>query len=137
MIIHTNALERSMTQGTSYLQLFQGDNLRRTIIACVVWMSQNTCGNVVGASASFFLTSAGMATTSAYSFNVGIQALGFVGTFGGWFFMVRSDPFSSRAQLHRLIWILPRQPYFGRRTIWLYGLLGMECLLLIIGGLGL
>lgn len=51
MIVHTNALEKSLSAGTSYLDCFRGSvNLRRTEIVCVVWACvtsfhlSSTCG---------------------------------------------------------------------------------------------
>ena len=42
MMIHTNEYERQLTQGTTYWDCFKGTNLRRTEIACMVWISQVT-----------------------------------------------------------------------------------------------
>lgn len=41
MIVQTNEFERQAATGTSYLDCFRGTNLRRTEIACLVWMTQN------------------------------------------------------------------------------------------------
>lgn len=45
MMIHTNELEKEINSGTSYLDCFRGIDLRRTEIACGVWMCQNLCGS--------------------------------------------------------------------------------------------
>lgn len=45
MIVHTNAMEKSMLQGIGYGDAFTGINLRRTEIACVAWAIQNLCGS--------------------------------------------------------------------------------------------
>lgn len=45
MMIHTNELEKDISAGTSYIDCFRGIDLRRTEIACGVWMCQNLCGS--------------------------------------------------------------------------------------------
>lgn len=45
MMVHTNEMEKEQLEGTSYLDLFKGTNLRRTEIVCVVWMAQALCGS--------------------------------------------------------------------------------------------
>ena len=37
MMIHTNALEESISHGATYLDCFRGTDLRRTEIVCMVW----------------------------------------------------------------------------------------------------
>lgn len=41
---HTNAIEKTMAEGTSYWDCFRGVDLRRTEIAAAAWMVQNLCG---------------------------------------------------------------------------------------------
>lgn len=184
MICHTNALEESISAGTTYVDCFRGVDRRRTLVSMAVWASQvrsplhyfsmscsstfhpskNLCGAVLGScerlssphalllasfpfcprlgpaltrpplAATFFLTSAGMPTVGAYSFNLGIQGLG--------------ASQSRRLPCSRLMsplqppglcgtfisWAL--MPHFDRRTLWIGGLLTLEVLLLIVGGLG-
>lgn len=45
MMVHTNELEKEINSGTTYLDCFKGVDLRRTEIACGVWMCQNLCGS--------------------------------------------------------------------------------------------
>lgn len=45
LMVHTNALEKSISAGTSYLDCFKGIDRRRTEIACGAWMIQNLCGS--------------------------------------------------------------------------------------------
>lgn len=45
MMIHTNELEKEIGAGTSYFDCFKGIDLRRTEVACGVWMCQNLCGS--------------------------------------------------------------------------------------------
>lgn len=44
LMVHTNALEKSMTEGTNYIDCLRGVDRRRTEIACVVWAIQNLSG---------------------------------------------------------------------------------------------
>jgi len=57
---------------------------------------------------------AGLTPNNAYSLGVGQSAMGFMGTVLSWFLM----------------------PHFGRRTLYLWGQVGMFIILIIIGGLG-
>lgn len=38
MMSHTNEIEKASTSGVSFLDCFKGVNLRRTEIACLVWL---------------------------------------------------------------------------------------------------
>lgn len=49
MIEHTNELEKQMTEGTRWSDLFRGSDLRRTEIVCFTWIAQTICGtNIMG-----------------------------------------------------------------------------------------
>jgi SP family general alpha glucoside:H+ symporter-like MFS transporter len=128
MMEHTNQLERQATEGASYLDCFRGTNLRRTEIVCMVWAIQNLAGNSFTGyttyvshciyanytlpSCSYFLQQAGLSTDAAYSITIGQYAINCVGVFGAWFLMSRG---------------------FGRRSLYLYGLMGLFAMLLTIG----
>lgn len=60
MMHHTNELEKAAEIGSSYWDCFKGTNLRRTEIACIVWLIQTTCGSPLMGSATYFLESAGL-----------------------------------------------------------------------------
>jgi SP family general alpha glucoside:H+ symporter-like MFS transporter len=45
MMQHTNELEKSVSEGTSYLDCFRGCDLRRTEIVCLTWVVQALCGS--------------------------------------------------------------------------------------------
>lgn len=111
MIIQTNEHEKAITEGTSYLQCFQGVNLRRTEIACVAWSVQILCGSSLMGYSTYFYEQAGLSASIAYSFTLGQYGLGVLGTLAAWWTM-------------RLC---------GRRTLYLYGLYGLNLLLLLIG----
>lgn len=111
MIIQTNELEKAITEGTSYLQCFQGVNLRRTEIACVAWCIQILCGASLMGYSTYFYEQAGLDVSSAFSFTLGQYGLGVLGTLAAWCTM----------------------RFCGRRTLYLYGLYGLNLLLLLIG----
>ena len=49
MIEHTNEMEKNMSEGTRWTDLFKGTDLRRTEIVCFTWIAQTICGtNIMG-----------------------------------------------------------------------------------------
>jgi SP family general alpha glucoside:H+ symporter-like MFS transporter len=49
MIEHTNELEKRMSEGTRWQDLFKGVDKRRTEIVCGIWIAQTICGqNLMG-----------------------------------------------------------------------------------------
>lgn len=66
--------------------------------------------------AAYFLEQAGLDPNAAYNFVLGKAAINFLGVFGAWFLISRG---------------------IGRRTLYLYGLCGLFCMLMILGFLGL
>lgn len=115
MMVHTNELERSIDQGVRYRDCFRGTDLRRTEIVCCVWVIQVSCGIGLSGTASYFFEQAGFKPTRAFDLNLGLPAIGFVGTVLSWFLM----------------------RHIGRRTLYLWGLAVMFVVLVIIGGLGI
>jgi SP family general alpha glucoside:H+ symporter-like MFS transporter len=111
---HTNALEKSVGQGTSYISCFKGVDLRRTEIAMGAWICQNWCGSSFMGWSTYFLTLAGLQTSNAFTMTIGQYALGAVGTIVSWFLMT----------------------YIGRRKLYISGLSIQTVILIIIGGLG-
>ncbi|GAA6008278.1 hypothetical protein JCM10207_000064 [Rhodosporidiobolus poonsookiae] len=114
MIMHTNALEKTVAAGTSYWDCFKGIDRRRTEIAAGVWMIQNLCGSAFMGYSTYFLEQAGLATSNAFNMSIAQYALGMVGTICSWLLMSR----------------------FGRRPLYFYGLVILALMLMIIGGLG-
>lgn len=45
LIMHTNAMEKAVSEGTQYWDLFKGVDRRRTEVACGTWIVQNACGS--------------------------------------------------------------------------------------------
>lgn len=115
MIIHTNELEIQQTSGTSYIDCFKGVDLRRTELTVMSWVIQQTSGSPMMGWGTYFMIQAGLDTANAFSLGVGQSAMGFVGTVSSWFLM----------------------PHFGRRTLYIWGQIGMFIILVIIGGLGI
>lgn len=111
MMTHTNEIEKQISAGTSYWDCFKGIDLRRTEIACMVWMVQTLCGSTFMGYSTYFYQQAGLPTTASFDLSMGQYALGMVGTIGSWFLMSRA----------------------GRRTLYLYGSLALFVLLMIIG----
>lgn len=77
----------------------------------MTWSIQNASGAAFIAYSTYFYRRAGMDVDDAFSMSLGQTAIGLVGTIVSWF-LIR---------------------WFGRRSLYLYGLLGMFGLLLIIG----
>ncbi|KAF3935517.1 hypothetical protein ABW19_dt0201064 [Dactylella cylindrospora] len=115
MTIHVNELERHLQEGTNYFDCFKGVNLRRTEIACVVWITQVFCGIWFGGNVIYFLEQAGFDTKKSFDFGVGLNGVALAGTIGAWF--------ATR--------------WFGRRTLYLTGLAVMFTILVTIGFLGI
>lgn len=111
MMIHTNAMEKEQLAGMSYTDLFKGTNLRRTEIACMVYMTQTLCGSTFMGYSTYFYQQAGMAVENSFNMSMAQYALGAVGTLFSWFLMGRA----------------------GRRTLYLAGQLLMLVMLLTIG----
>lgn len=69
----------------------------------------------MGGAGAYFMEQAGLATSDAFDISIGQSAMALAGTISSWFML----------------------PHFGRRTIYLYGQLGILVILLAIGGLGI
>jgi MFS transporter, SP family, general alpha glucoside:H+ symporter len=114
-MVHTNAHEKHVSEGTSYLDCFKGVDLRRTEIACVVWLIQIGCGIWFGGNVTYFLQQAGFDYEKSFDFGLGHNAIALVGTMCSWWVML----------------------YVGRRSLYLWGLVVMFCVLVIIGFVGI
>lgn len=115
MMIHTNELEKEFTAGTGYVDCFKGVDLRRTEIACVVWMIQTLCGSGLQGYSTQFYQNAGLSTVYSFDFQMGQYGLAAIGVFTAWVLM----------------------PRVGRRTLYLWGLIATFILLLITGFIGI
>jgi SP family general alpha glucoside:H+ symporter-like MFS transporter len=54
MMIRTNEIEKATTSNPTYLDLFKGTDLRRTLITCLVYAGQNFAGNLIANQAVYF-----------------------------------------------------------------------------------
>ncbi|KAL1592463.1 hypothetical protein SLS59_009696 [Nothophoma quercina] len=113
MMVHTNELERSMSEDTSYLQCFKGIDLRRTEIACMAFAAQPFCGSAMGGTPTYFFVQAGLSGDISFKMTVGGLGLASVGTIVSWFIM----------------------SYCGRRTLYLWGLGGLTAILMTVGAI--
>ncbi|KAJ7175438.1 maltose porter [Mycena filopes] len=91
-------LESSVTAPT-YVELFKGTDLRRTLIVCGVYAGQNLAGNLIANQSVYFFEQAGVSTNLAFALGLITSALQMI------FVM--------------LSWGLTT--YFGRRTLYLWG----------------
>ncbi|KFY65362.1 hypothetical protein V496_02639 [Pseudogymnoascus sp. VKM F-4515 (FW-2607)] len=116
VMTYTNEVEKYLNDKPSiaYLDCFKRSDLRRTEIACVVWVTQQVCGTSLLGWAAYFYEQAGLQTNDAFSLSVGTYGLAVVGNVVSWFLLRR----------------------VGRRRLYLGGLLTMLITLLAIGGLG-
>lgn len=111
MMKHTNELEKSTGESTSYRACLSGPNRRRTAIVSMVWAIQALCGNTLTTYATYFMVAAGLPTTKAFDLTLGMYAMTILGTF--------------------LSWLLMR--VLGRRTLYLAGL-ALMCITLFAAG---
>jgi SP family general alpha glucoside:H+ symporter-like MFS transporter len=116
MMVHTTALEAKAMKGASYLDCFRGVDRRRTEIVCLAWAMQNLAGNSFSNYSTYFLVAAGVSQSNSYSFAMGQYAINMLGVFGAWSLMAGG---------------------VGRRTLYLYGLVGLCAMLFAMGFLGL
>jgi SP family general alpha glucoside:H+ symporter-like MFS transporter len=111
MMVHTNELEKSFSEKTSYLQCFKGIDRRRTEIACMAFAAQPFCGSAMGGSPTYFFVQAGLPTSISFKMSIGGLGIASVGTIASWVLM----------------------SYCGRRTIYLWGLGGLSSILMTVG----
>ncbi|OBT72927.1 hypothetical protein VF21_07780 [Pseudogymnoascus sp. 05NY08] len=102
----------NMTGGSPTLfDLVKGTDLRRTIITCLIYASQNFAGNLIANQATFFFTQAGIDTNKAFQLNLINACLQFVANILAW----------------------PLTNWFDRRAIYLYGTATNVTFLFILG----
>ncbi|GME87922.1 unnamed protein product [Ambrosiozyma monospora] len=74
--------EEFIGSGTSYFDCFKGENLRRTRIASMCWLSQNITGSTLMVYSTYFYTQAGLDTGMSFTFSIIQYILGLIGTVG-------------------------------------------------------
>jgi SP family general alpha glucoside:H+ symporter-like MFS transporter len=115
MMDHTNQLEKEIEFGTSYIDCFRGIDLRRTEVVCLTWAAQNLCGAGLMSYSTYFYIQAGLPSSNAFAMSLGQYAIGFIGTLFSWVLMT----------------------HFGRRTLYVGGLMCLFVFLMIVGFISL
>ncbi|KZM22742.1 uncharacterized protein EKO05_0004584 [Ascochyta rabiei] len=111
MMERTVNIEAHLGGEPSLLDLFKGVDLRRTVITCLIYASQNFAGNLIANQATFFFEQAGMSTDFSFKLNLINSCLQLVANALSW----------------------PLSAYLGRRTIFLGGAFVNMILLIILG----
>ncbi|KAJ9157508.1 Sugar/inositol transporter [Pleurostoma richardsiae] len=115
LMIQTNDLEKAMGEEIGMMECFRGTNLWRTEIACVAWTIQQLSGFVVSGYGTYFFQQAGLKTSESFSMSVGQAGIHFVCNLIG----------------------LPVNGRYGRRSVFLWGVVGMSTAWFIIGFIAL
>lgn len=110
---HTNEAEKALNNGRaiSFQECFRGTNLRRTEIACMIFMIQNMSGLPAISFASYFFTKIGFDQKKSYDLAIGMQGIAILAAV--------------------ISFVL--QTYLGRRRLYLAGLLAQFVVLLTAG----
>ncbi|KAL3431759.1 general substrate transporter [Aspergillus tetrazonus] len=95
----------------SYLSCFRSTNRRRTEITCLTWAIQALCGSSFMGYSTYFYQQAGLSVSQSFNMSLGQYAFGIVGTLVSWLLMTR----------------------FGRRTLYVVGLLLLVIILFSVG----
>ncbi|KAJ5244286.1 hypothetical protein N7489_004382 [Penicillium chrysogenum] len=100
----------------TYLDCFRGTNFRRLVVCVMAYDMQAFTGNVFFLTyAVHFMELAGLDASDAFSMNIGLTALGLLGTCISWFLL----------------------SYVGRRTMYLFGCTVLAIVQFIIGAVDL
>ncbi|GAB7354190.1 hypothetical protein MBLNU459_g4742t1 [Dothideomycetes sp. NU459] len=110
-IIHTLNIEHEIESGSTYWDCFKGVDRRRTEIVCMTFAGQVLSGSTFAYGPTYFFTQAGISTDNAYQVAVGGTGIAFIGTIISWFLLGR----------------------FGRRSLYLYGMVICMTVLLLVG----
>lgn len=114
MMQSTNELEKAASAGTNYWHCFMKNDARRTEIASVTYVAQAMCGSVLMGYSVQFYERAGISHDNAFTLNIVQYAVGAIGVMLSWLLMSR----------------------FGRRNIYILGVMSLFIILLVVGGLG-
>ncbi|KAL4962744.1 putative MFS maltose transporter [Aspergillus stella-maris] len=111
MIERTVKIEEQTGGNPTLLDLLKGTDLRRTIITCLIYASQNFAGNLIANQATYFFEQAGISSEKAFQLNLITTCLQFVANIGSWFLT----------------------SWFRRRTVFLWGTATNVLFLFILG----
>ncbi|KAL3487035.1 hypothetical protein BJX62DRAFT_241433 [Aspergillus germanicus] len=113
LIEQTDRHEREIEKSSSYTEITQGINRRRTLIATVVYTSVVVTGSVLATMLSYFMTIARVDATSSFNMTMGCSGAALLGSFVG-------------------IWLVTR---VGHRNMYISSLAASTVLFLAVGGL--
>ncbi|ODQ69381.1 hypothetical protein LIPSTDRAFT_76199 [Lipomyces starkeyi NRRL Y-11557] len=111
MMIHTSEMEKKVSSGTSFFDCLKHTDLRRTEIVSIVWLMQALWVQHLWDTRHISMSKRDCLLPQSFNFTLIQYALGAFGTMFSWVAMT----------------------YFGRRTLYLTGMVVMFCLLPIIG----
>ncbi|KAM3418200.1 hypothetical protein BST61_g4204 [Cercospora zeina] len=111
MIERTVEIEDRMVGRPKLLDLFKGTDLRRTIIICLIYASQNFSGNLISGQAVFFFEQAGISPNFSFRLSLIKNCICLI--------------------VNVLSWFLTG--WFRRRTLYLYGTATNVVLLVLMG----
>ncbi|KAJ5618327.1 hypothetical protein N7528_006970 [Penicillium herquei] len=89
MIERTIEIEVQMDSAPTLLDLLKGTDLRRTIITCLIYASQNFAGNLIANQATYFFEQAGMSTAFSFKLNLITTCLQLCGNVFSWYLTSR------------------------------------------------
>lgn len=111
-IERTNKLELEHIKEASWLDCFKGSDLRRTLLATLIYAIQPLSGNyLITGYCVYFFELAGLNPNDAFNFGVGVLAVGWVGSVLSWLLIAR----------------------LGRRQIYNWGLVLLTFLVFMVG----
>lgn len=87
MMKHTNEVEKYLSSGVGFVDCFKGTDLRRTEIACMVWVAQTFSGGTLTGYAPYFYVQAGFKPERSFDLSLGMYGLAIVGCVLSWFSM--------------------------------------------------
>ncbi|OJJ45295.1 hypothetical protein ASPZODRAFT_17513 [Penicilliopsis zonata CBS 506.65] len=115
-LVHTLAEEKAARSGDqgSYMECFQGPNLKRTLTASFLMMTSNAVGSGFLSQNVYFLLTVGLSAVDSFDIGIGGFFLGCIAIALGW---VYNDA-------------------IGRRRLFLIGVAGNALMMVVVGGLG-
>lgn len=112
MLKHTDEIEKYLSNDRrSYMECFTGTNLRRTEIACAVWVTQAFSGGAIVGYTAYINQQVGLSPSNSFNLVIATYCAGILGNILCCFLL----------------------PFVGRRTLYISGLIVMLVLLILIG----
>jgi SP family general alpha glucoside:H+ symporter-like MFS transporter len=133
MMERTIEIEAHIGGTPSLLDLWKGTDLRRTVITCLIYASQNFAGNLIANQATFFFERAGMDVSFLHPIHKRLARLERLTLQQQTNFSFQLGLINSCLQLVATILSIPLGAYFGRRDIFLYGAATNCTFLMLLG----